>query len=258
MTKPLVLFAGPCAIESLETCRTIAEVVAKIGSQFPGVTPVFKASFDKANRSSLGGFRGPGLDEGLEVLATIGREFGLPVVTDVHSVEQAHPVAEVATFLQVPAFLCRQTDLLQVCASTGRSVMVKKGQFLAPQNTLGIVEKLRHFGCEDILLCERGTSFGHNDLVVDFRGLVEMRQPQARVVYDATHSVQRPGALGHASGGNREYIYPLARAAVAVGVDGLFFETHPDPDNALSDGPNTLPLGSFLGVIESLLAIHNL
>ncbi len=251
-----VLFTGPCVIESQQLCLEIAEVLVDLQNRRPELEVVFKASFDKANRTSLDSFRGLGQDGGLDVLAQVKAKSGLPVVTDVHEPGQAAPVAEVADYLQIPAFLCRQTDLLLAAAQTGRSVFVKKGQFLDPGNTEFITSKLRAAGCEDILLGERGTTFGYGDLVVDFRSLLIMREPDVRVVYDATHSVQQPGAAGGKSGGRREFIVPLARAAVAVGCDGLFFEVHPDPSKALSDGPNALPLDQLPAVVDDLLALR--
>ena len=256
MDEPLLLIAGPCAIESAELCLEVAGVLAELQAQRPAVRVVFKASFDKANRTSIGSYRGHGLDAGLEVLARVKEETGLPAITDVHEAWQAGPVAEAVDMLQVPAFLCRQTDLLTAAAATGRPVLVKKGQFLDPRNAGQIAAKLRAAGCEDILLAERGTTFGYGDLVVDFRSLVLMREPGVRIVYDATHSVQQPGALGNRSGGRRELVVPLARAAVAVGCDGLFFEAHPDPDHALSDGPNMLNLADLPAVLDQLLAIR--
>jgi 2-dehydro-3-deoxyphosphooctonate aldolase (KDO 8-P synthase) len=253
----LVLFSGPCVVESQELCLEVADVLVALQERRPDLEVVFKASFDKANRTSIDSFRGLGQDPGLEVLAQVKAKTGLPIVTDVHEREQAATVAEVADYLQIPAFLCRQTDLLLAAAQTGRSVFVKKGQFLDPANTVFITSKLRAAGCQDILLGERGTTFGYGDLVVDFRSLLIMREPDVRVVYDATHSVQQPGAAGGTSGGLREFIVPLARAAVAVGCDGLFFEVHPDPSRALSDGPNALPLDELPGVIDGLLAIRD-
>jgi 2-dehydro-3-deoxyphosphooctonate aldolase (KDO 8-P synthase) len=255
-SKRLVLFSGPCVVESLELCLEVADVLVTLQDRRPDVEVVFKASFDKANRTSIDSFRGHGQDEGLDILAQVKAKTGLPVVTDVHERAQTKPVAEVADFLQIPAFLCRQTDLLLAAAETGRSVFVKKGQFLDPTNTVFITSKLRAAGCHDILLGERGSTFGYGDLVVDFRSLLIMREPDVRVVYDATHSVQQPGAAGGKSGGLREFIVPLARAAVAVGCDGLFFEVHPDPSRALSDGPNALPLDQLATVIDDLLAIR--
>ena len=251
-----LLFSGPCVAESLDLCLTVADTLTALQARRPELDVVFKASFDKANRTSIDSYRGPGLDDGLALLAEVKRRTGLPVVTDIHESAQVAAVAEVADYLQVPAFLCRQTDLLLAAASTGRPVFVKKGQYLDPHNTANITAKLRAGGCTDILLGERGTTFGYGDLVVDFRSLAIMREPDVRVVYDATHSVQQPGALDGKSGGLREFIVPLARAAVAVGCDGVFFEVHPDPANALSDGPNALPLDELSGVIDRLLAIR--
>lgn len=252
----VLLVSGPCVVESRELCLQIADRLNDLRDRHPEVDVVFKASFDKANRTSIDSFRGHGLDEGLEVLADVKRVSGLPVVTDVHESAQVPTVAEVADMLQVPAFLCRQTDLLLAAAATGRPVFVKKGQFLDPRNAEHITAKLRSGGCTDILLGERGTTFGYGDLVVDFRSLLLMREPGVRIVYDATHSVQQPGAAGGSSGGLREFVVPLARAAVAVGCDGLFFEVHPEPARALSDGPNALPLEDLAGVIAGLLAIR--
>jgi 2-dehydro-3-deoxyphosphooctonate aldolase (KDO 8-P synthase) len=252
----LLLIAGPCVAESLDLCLTVADALGELATRHPQLDIVFKASFDKANRTSISTFRGHGLDEGLGILAEVRRRTGFAVITDVHESAQAGTVAEVVDYLQVPAFLCRQTDLLLAAAATGRPVLVKKGQFLDPHNTEHITAKLRAGGCTDILLGERGTTFGYGDLVVDFRSLLVMREPGVRVVYDATHSVQQPGASGGASGGLREFIVPLARAAVAVGVDGLFFETHPDPGAALSDGPNALPLDRLAAVVDQLLALR--
>ncbi|MFA5882562.1 MAG: 3-deoxy-8-phosphooctulonate synthase [Acidimicrobiia bacterium] len=253
----LLLIAGPCVAESLDLCMTVADELNRLGERHPQLDIVFKASFDKANRTSIESFRGHGFDEGLALLAEVGRRSGLPVITDVHESVQAAPVAEAVDYLQIPAFLCRQTDLLMAAAATGRPVLVKKGQFLDPHNTAHITAKLRAGGCTEILLGERGTTFGYGDLVVDFRSLLVMREPGVRVVYDATHSVQQPGAAGLTSGGLREFIVPLARAAVAVGCDGLFFEVHPDPSRALSDGPNALPLDRLQEVIDGLLAIRS-
>jgi 2-dehydro-3-deoxyphosphooctonate aldolase (KDO 8-P synthase) len=257
VTGSLLLIAGPCAVESLDVCREVAGVLVDLGRQYPELDVVFKSSFDKANRTSVESYRGQGMEQGLSVLAAVKQEFGLPVITDIHEAAQAAAVAQVVDYLQVPAFLCRQTDLLLAAAATGRPVLVKKGQFLDPANTCHITAKLRAGGCTDILLGERGTSFGYGDLVVDFRSLVIMREPGVRVVYDATHSVQQPGALNGRSGGLRHFVVPLARAAVAVGVDGLFFEVHPEPDKALSDGPNSLHLTDLPGVVEQLLALRH-
>lgn len=252
MTAKWTIFAGPCSIESLETCREIAKELCVIQENYSDIQFIFKASYDKANRTSIKSYRGLGMLEGLRVLSRIREEYSLPTITDVHESAEVKEVSKYVDYLQIPAFLCRQTDLLLSAARTGLPVMVKKGQFLAPQNVGGIIAKLQYGGCRDILICERGTTFGYNDLVVDFRGLVTMRNRGARVIYDATHSVQRPGQLGDSSGGEREFIEPLARAAASVGVDGLFFEVHPDPNKALSDGPNTLKLKEFSKIITEV------
>ena len=253
----LAVFAGPCVAESRDLCLRVAEHLTKVCDKL-GVQYIFKASFDKANRSSGESFRGPGIDAGLAMLSAVKDEFGLPVVTDVHESAQAAQVAAVADFLQIPAFLCRQTDLLVACAATGRPVNVKKGQFLAPEDMAGVIGKLRAAGCKDILLTERGTTFGYHNLVVDMRSLAAMRALGVPVVFDATHSVQLPGGLGKASGGQRQYVPYLARAAAAVGIDALFLEVHPDPDHALSDGPNSLDFGSAAKTIEQVKAIYEL
>ncbi len=257
MPQRFTWISGPCVVESYEICARVAERLAAIAERHPELRVVFKSSFDKANRSSGRSFRGRGIDEGLEVLGTIKRDFGLPILTDIHEPHQAAPVAEVAAILQIPALLCRQTDLLVAAAGTGRSVNVKKGQFLSPWETGNIVDKLRGAGCQDIMLTERGTSFGYNNLVVDFRSLPVMRATGARVIYDAGHSVQAPGARGDTSGGQAEFIAPLARAAVAVGCDGIFVETHPDPARARSDGPNSLPLKELAPLVETLLRLRD-
>ena len=253
----LAVFAGPCVAESREICFQVAEFLASACERL-GVQYVFKASFDKANRSSGTSFRGPGMKAGLDILAAVKEQFGLPVVTDVHESTQAAEVAEVADFLQIPAFLCRQTDLLTACAATGRPVNVKKGQFLAPEDMAGVIGKLRAAGCDQIMLTERGTTFGYHNLVVDMRSLAAMRALGVPVMFDATHSVQLPGGLGNASGGQRQYVPYLARAAAAVGIDALFLEVHPDPDHALSDGPNSLDFKSAEQTIEQVKAIHEL
>ena len=252
---PLLLIAGPCVIESESLCLRIAETLAEIARQLP-VQVVFKASYDKANRTSGGSFRGPGLDEGLEILGRVRQATGLPVTTDVHLPEQATAAGEVCDLLQVPAFLCRQTDLLLAAAATGKAVNVKKGQFVAPADMRHVIAKLLAGGCQDILLCERGTFFGYGRLVNDFAGLLAMRALGVPVIFDATHSVQQPASLGESTGGDRALVEPLARAAAAVGIDGLFFETHPDPDKSPSDGPNMVPLDQFGGVLERVLRIH--
>ena len=251
---PLLLIAGPCVIENEALCLQIAESLAEIARQLP-VQVVFKASYDKANRTSAGSFRGPGIDEGLGVLDRVRRETGLPVTTDVHLPEQATSAGQVCDLLQVPAFLCRQTDLL-LAAATGKAVNVKKGQFVAPADMRHVVAKLLAGGCRDILLCERGTFFGYGRLVNDFAGLLTMRGFGVPVIFDATHSVQHPASLGETTGGDRTLVEPLARAAAAVGIDGLFFETHPDPDKSPSDGPNMVPLDRLRGVVERVLRIH--
>jgi len=249
--RPLVLMAGPCVIESedftLRTAEAIGEIARKVG-----IPLIFKASFDKANRTSKDGFRGPGMDEGLRILQRVRDEIGLPVITDVHTPEQAAPVAEVADILQTPAFLCRQTDFIEAVAKTGKPVSVKKGQFLAPWDMQHVLDKALATGNENIMLCERGACFGYNNLVSDMRSLLLMREFGAPIVFDATHSVQQPGGLGGATGGNREFVPGLARAAVAIGVAALFMEVHPDPDKALSDGPNSLALHDLEALLRTL------
>jgi 2-dehydro-3-deoxyphosphooctonate aldolase (KDO 8-P synthase) len=250
----LCVIAGPCVIEGEEFTLRHARRVAEI-AQRHGVAAVFKCSFDKANRTSGRSFRGPGLEEGLRILGRVKRETGLPVLTDVHAEDQCAPAAEVVDVLQIPAFLCRQTDLLLAAARTGRAVNVKKGQFLAPEDMKNVADKLREAGCESILLTERGASFGYHDLVVDMRGLVAMRQ-FAPVCFDATHSVQRPGSTGDATGGDRTLAPVLARAAAAVGIDALFCEVHEDPDRALSDGPNSLTFPIWDALLSDVLKIR--
>ena len=251
----LLLIAGPCVIEDEPSTLLIAERLREITDSLP-VQFVFKASFDKANRTSLGSYRGPGLDQGLRVLEKARNRIGTPITTDVHEARQAAPVAEVCDLLQIPAFLARQTDLLVAAARTRRAVNVKKGQFLAPWDMQHVVSKLEASGCDDILLCERGTFFGYGRLVNDMTALPQMRAIGTPVVFDATHSVQLPGGLGQKTGGNREMVEPLARAAAAIGIDGLFFETHPDPDRALSDGPNMVPLDRVHQLLERVLKIR--
>ena len=253
--RPLLLIAGPCVIESAELTLSIARRLTQIVAGLP-VQLVFKASFDKANRTSGAAFRGAGLAAGLQVLARVKQETGLPVTTDIHEADQAAPVAEVCELLQIPAFLARQTDLLVAAAKTGRAVNVKKGQFMAPWDMRSVLDKLNGAGCCNVLLCERGTFFGYGRLVNDLRALPQMQALGAPVIFDATHSVQEPGGLGTATGGNREMVEPLARAATAVGVDGLFFEVHPHPDQAPSDGPNMLVLDQFPAVLARILAIR--
>jgi 2-dehydro-3-deoxyphosphooctonate aldolase (KDO 8-P synthase) len=252
---PLLLIAGPCVIESEELARSIACRLKEMVARLP-VQLVFKASFDKANRTSGAAYRGAGLDAGLQVLARVKDETGLPVTTDIHESWQAEQVGAVCDLLQIPAFLARQTDLLVAAARTGRAVNVKKGQFMAPWDMRSVLDKLNAAGCQNVLLCERGTFFGYGRLVNDMRSLPEMQALGAPVIFDATHSVQEPGGLGTATGGNREMVEPLARAATAIGIDGLFFEVHPDPDHAPSDGPNMLRLDDFPAVLRRVLAIR--
>lgn len=237
----LTIIAGPCAAESQEILDETAKGLKKITKKL-GINFIFKSSFDKANRSSIYSYRGPGLDKGLEMLQSVKDKFDIPIVTDIHTPDQAEPVSMVADILQIPAFLCRQTDLLVAAANTGKIVNVKKGQFLAPEQMSNIVKKLEECKNNQILLTERGSSFGYNNLVVDYRGIPIMQSFGYPVVFDATHSVQLPGANGTSSGGDRRYVPVLAKAAVAAGVNALFFEVHPDPENAKSDGPNMIPL----------------
>ena len=252
--RPLALFAGTCVIESRDSALRHA-VAIKRACDAAGVPLVYKSSFDKANRTSLGSARGPGLDAGLEILAAVQREVGVPVVTDVHEAAQAPAVAQVADLLQTPAFLCRQTDYLLAVARAGKPVNVKKGQFLAPWDVGPLLEKLASTGNRDLLVTERGASFGYNNLVADMRSLAVLGELGCPVVYDAGHSVQLPGGQGGASGGQRQFIRPLARAAVAVGVDAVFLETHEDPDRALSDGPNSYPLAELPALLAELVRI---
>jgi 2-dehydro-3-deoxyphosphooctonate aldolase (KDO 8-P synthase) len=251
----LVMIAGPCVIESeaatLELARALRDIAGELALPL-----IFKASFDKANRTSLSSYRGPGLAKGLAILARVKAEVGLPVLSDVHQVAEVEPAAQVLDILQIPAFLCRQTDLVVAAAQTGKVVNIKKGQFLAPWDMKPVVEKARAAGNDKIILTERGTSFGYNNLVVDFRSLPIMRGLGCPVVLDVTHSVQLPGGQGACSGGQREFIAPLARAAVAVGVDGLFMEVHADPAKALCDGPNSLPLKDVSALWRELKGLH--
>lgn len=253
--NPLLVIAGPCVMESRELTLAIAGRLAEIRDQL-GLNLVFKASFDKANRTSIDSYRGPGLARGLDWLAEVCRTTGLPVTTDLHEPPQAEAVGQVCDLLQIPAFLCRQTDLLVAAAETGRPVNVKKAQFLAPHDMRHVVGKLMAGGCRQILLCERGSTFGYGRLVTDFRALPQMQALGPPVIFDATHSVQEPGGLGASTGGNRAMVEPLARAAVAVGADGLFFETHPDPDRSPSDGPNMVPLDAFPALLGRLLELR--
>ena len=255
--EKLTLLAGPCVLEGLDRCLLIGRTIKEICQRLD-INYVFKASFDKANRSSYHSFRGPGLKKGLEMLKTIKAELGVPVVTDIHETNQAKPVAEVADILQIPAFLCRQTDLLHAAAQTGKVVNVKKGQFLAPEDMRNVVDKLHESGCDQIMLTERGASFGYHNLVVDMRSLPIMRSFGYPVVMDGTHSVQLPGGNGTTSAGNREYVEYLVRAAVAVGVDALFLEVHDDPEEALSDGANMVYLDKLEDLLKDAVAIHEI
>jgi 2-dehydro-3-deoxyphosphooctonate aldolase (KDO 8-P synthase) len=252
---PLLLLAGPCLVEERDFMLRMAETIQRV-SERHGVGLVFKSSFDKANRSSGESVRGPGMDEGLETLAAVKEASGLPVITDIHESWQANPTAEVADVLQIPAFLSRQTDLLLAAAATGRAVNVKKGQFLSPPEMGNVVAKLESAGADRILVTERGTTFGYNNLVVDFRGLPQLRALGYPVVFDATHSVQLPGGLGGASGGQREYVPHLSRAAAAVGIDGLFVEVHTDPDSAPSDGPNMITPDMLDRLLTEVVAVR--
>jgi len=254
--EDLLVVAGPCVIESEELTLSIAERLAR-ESRDLAVQLVFKASFDKANRTSLDSYRGPGMEEGLRILRRVAETTGLPVTTDIHEPRQAAPASEVCTLLQIPAFLARQTDLLVAAARTGRAVHVKKGQFMAPADMRHVVNKLEAAGCSDVLVCERGTFFGYGRLVNDMRAIPQMQSLGVPVVFDCTHSVQEPGGLGNATGGNRAMVEPLARAAMALGTDGLFCETHPDPDQSPSDGPNMVPLDDFVPMIRRLLEIRS-
>lgn len=253
---PLTLFGGPCVIESEEFSLKMATEIKKVCDRL-GVNFVFKSSFDKANRTSINSFRGYPIEEGLRILQRVKDEVGVPIVTDIHLPHQAAIAAEVADILQIPAFLCRQTDLLLAAAATGKAINVKKGQFLAPWDMKNVVTKLETSGNNRIMLTERGTSFGYNTLVVDFRSLPQMRALGYPVVFDATHSVQMPGGQGTKSGGQREFVPYLAKAAAAIGIDALFMEIHEDPDRALSDGPNMIPLAQLETVLQQILLVHN-
>ncbi len=263
LSQPFFLIAGPCVIESREmafdTAQALIDITRRLGIPF-----IYKSSFDKANRSSGKSFRGPGMDQGLQILADVREQLGVPVLTDVHDITQVAQVASVVDVLQTPAFLCRQTDFIAACAATGKPVNIKKGQFLAPADMLQVVEKARTAAKEaggdgtNIMVCERGASFGYNNLVSDMRSLAIMRATECPVVFDATHSVQLPGGQGTSSGGQREFVPVLARAAVAVGVSGLFMETHPEPAKALSDGPNAVPLKHMEALLQSLTDIDRI
>jgi 2-dehydro-3-deoxyphosphooctonate aldolase (KDO 8-P synthase) len=255
LDKPLFLIAGPCVIESrqmaLDTAGALKDICSELKLPF-----IYKSSYDKANRSSGKSFRGLGLDEGLKILGEVKAQLGVPVLTDVHSIEEIAPAAAAVDVLQTPAFLCRQTDFIQAIASAGKPVNIKKGQFLSPWDMKNVVEKAREAsGQDNIMVCERGASFGYNNLVSDMRSLAVMRETGCPVVFDATHSVQLPGGQGTASGGQREFVPVLARAAVAVGISGLFMETHPNPSRALSDGPNAFPLGHLKALLKTLMVL---
>ncbi|MBU0961281.1 MAG: 3-deoxy-8-phosphooctulonate synthase [Proteobacteria bacterium] len=253
--QPLLLIAGPCALESEELARRVAGEMQEICARL-GLSYVFKASFDKANRTSLDSYRGPGLEEGLSILSRIREKMQVPVISDIHESSQVAPAAEVLDILQIPAFLCRQTDLLVAAARTNKPINLKKGQFVSPWDMENGVNKIRGAGGNKIMLVERGASFGYNNLVVDMRSLPVMRGFNCPVIYDATHSVQLPGGAGGSSGGQREFIAPLSRAAVAAGIDGLFMEVHPDPDKALCDGPNSIALDRIEELLVQLVRIR--
>ena len=250
-----MLIAGSCVIESEENLMLIAETMKGIAERL-SLDYYFKASFDKANRTSIFSYRGPGIEMGLEMLRKVKRQYGLKIATDIHEPWQAEKVAEVADLIQIPAFLCRQTDLLTAAAKTGKLINIKKAQFLAPWDMKNVVKKIEESGNCNIMLCERGTTFGYNTLVVDMTGITEMKKLGYPVVFDATHSVQKPGGEGTATGGNRSYVEPLAKAAVAAGADALFFEVHPDPDNALSDGPNMVRLSEFENMLRRIIPVY--
>lgn len=260
---PFFLIAGPCVIESeqmaLDTAGALKEITTQLGIPF-----IYKSSFDKANRSSGTSYRGLGMEKGLEILATVKKQLGVHVLTDIHAIDEIKPVCEVVDVIQTPAFLCRQTDFIHACAQSGKPVNIKKGQFLAPGDMINVINKARVAAKlaglpeDNFMACERGVSFGYNNLVSDMRSLAIMRQTQAPVVFDATHSVQLPGGQGTSSGGQREFVPVLARAAIAVGISGIFMETHPDPANAMSDGPNAVPLHKMKELLESLKGIDQL
>lgn len=249
------LIAGPCVIESEELVMTVAGRMKAITDEL-GIPYTFKASFDKANRTSIRSFRGPGIDRGLEILRKVKDTYALPICTDIHEPWQAERAAEVCDVIQIPAFLCRQTDLLTAAARTGKCVNIKKAQFLAPWDMKNCVDKIRACGNDKVMLCERGTTFGYNTLVVDMTGLRVMKDFGVPVIFDATHSVQKPGGNGESTGGNRQFVEYLAKAAIAVGADGLFMETHPDPDRALSDGPNMVPLDEMRDLLRKLQRVY--
>lgn len=251
-----ILIAGPCVIESEENIMMIAERMKSIAERLE-LDYYFKASFDKANRTSITAYRGPGIEEGLRILRKVKETYGLKICTDIHEPWQAEHVAEVADMIQIPAFLCRQTDLLVAAAKTGKTINIKKAQFLAPWDMVNVVRKVEEAGNHNIMLCERGTSFGYNTLVVDMTGIAEMKKFGYPVVMDATHSVQKPGGKGTSTGGNRDNVEPLAKAAIAVGADALFFEVHPDPEQALSDGPNMVKLDEFEELLKRVIKVYD-
>ena len=253
--SPLVLISGPCVIENYEKTREIAGILKEITSKLE-IPLIFKASYDKANRTSAAAYRGPGLDDGLRILQDIKEEFGVPILSDAHRISEIPAAARILDIIQIPAFLCRQTDVIVDVAKTGKPVNIKKGQFLAPWDIVNVVEKITSTGNRRILVTERGTMFGYNNLVVDFRSLVVMRKIGYPVIFDATHSVQLPGGAGASSGGQREYAPTLARAAAAAGIDGIFMEVHSNPDEALCDGPNSLKLDSIYELLSQLKSIH--
>ncbi len=255
--NPLALIAGPCVIESEEIILTTAKKLKEICDRL-GISLIFKSSYDKANRTSGSSFRGPGIDQGLKILSDVRKKFSIPVMSDVHSVDEVRPASEVLDALQIPAFLCRQTDLILSSSRTGKPVNVKKGQFLAPWDVKNIIEKFTSTGNQNLLITERGTSFGYNNLIVDFRGLPVIRSLGYPLLFDVTHSLQLPGGQGSSSGGQREFAPPLARAAVATGVDGLFVEVHPDPTQALSDASVTIPLHEIEGLLQQTKTIHDI
>lgn len=255
MNKELIVIAGPCVIESEENVMEIAEIMKSISVNL-NINYFFKASFDKANRTSISSYRGPGIEKGLDILHSVKEKYGFKIVTDVHEPWQAQPVAEVCDVLQIPAFLCRQTDLLIAAARTKKTINVKKAQFLAPWDMKNVVKKIEESGNRNIWLCERGTSFGYNTLVVDMTSIGEMKKIGYPVIFDATHSVQKPGGKGESTGGNRENVEPLAKAAIAAGADGVFFEIHPNPDRALSDGPNMVKLDEFEFMLKRIIKIY--
>jgi 2-dehydro-3-deoxyphosphooctonate aldolase (KDO 8-P synthase) len=252
---PFLLIAGPCVLESEELAREVAAALKEIAERL-AISFVFKSSFDKANRTSLDSYRGPGLEEGLRILADIRQDYNVPVISDIHETQQVDAVSPVLDVLQIPAFLCRQTDLLVAAARSGKAINLKKGQFVSPWDMANAVNKIRATGNKNLMLCERGFALGYNNLVVDMRSLPVMRSLGCPVIFDATHSVQLPGGAGGSSGGQREFIPPLARAAVAAGLDGMFMEVHPRPEKALCDGPNAMPLDRVESLLKTLLKIH--